>query len=77
MAESLFDDLMALYADSLGPPRRRELVSQLREPQSEAAQALAEIQRIARSEIDVAKVPGLEEIAAWEVRRPPKGGAEK
>ncbi len=76
MAESLFDDLMALYAGSLREPRRRELVRQLRDPRSDAAHALAEIQRIARSEIDVARVPGLEEIAAWDALRQPEGEAE-
>jgi hypothetical protein len=77
MEESLFDDLMALYAGSLDDPRRRELVKELQDPQSAAAHAVAEIQRIARREIDVAKVPGLEEIAAWEARwQQPGGGAE-
>jgi hypothetical protein len=69
MPESLLDDLMALYAGSLDDPRRRELVQELHDPQSEAARAAAEIRRIARSEIDLAKIPGLEEIAAWEARR--------
>jgi hypothetical protein len=75
MAESLFDDLMALYTGSLAGPRRRDLVEELHDPESDAAQTLARIQQIARGQIDVTKIPGLEEIAAWEARQEPRGEA--
>ncbi len=74
MPESLLHDLMALYAGSLHDPRRRELIEELHDPHSEAAQVAAEIRRIARSEIDLAKIPGLEEVAAWEARRQGRDG---
>jgi len=74
MPESLLHELMALYAGSLDDPRRRELVEQLHDPHSEAARAAAEIRRIARSKIDLAKIPGLEEIAALEGRRERRDG---
>lgn len=77
MPESLLHDLIGLYADSLDEQRRRELVEELRDPHSPVATGLAEIRRIARSEIDIAKIPGLEEIAAWEARWDEgRGGAE-
>ncbi len=74
MPESLLNDLMALYAGSLPDPRRRELLEALRDPHSDVAQAAAEIRRIARSQINLAKIPGLEEIAAWEARRDQRDG---
>ena len=62
------DDIAGLYAGDLPADRAWELRRELQDPHSEAIQLVEEMQRIARSEIDLHTIPGLEEIAALEDR---------
>ena len=69
------DDIAGFYAGELPAERSRALRRELQNPQSEATRLVAEMQRIARSEIDLHAIPGLEEIAALEDRLEKRLGA--
>ena len=62
------EDIVRLFADDLPPERHRQMLDEIRDPDSETAQALNGIQRLARSQIDLHTIPGLEEIALLEDR---------
>ena len=62
------EDIVGLYADDLPPERRRQMLDEIRDPDSETTQALGDIRQLARSEIELHAIPGLEEIASLEDR---------
>jgi hypothetical protein len=68
MCDEKMDEILALYTGALDADQRRRVIEELQIADSEASHALQKLQRLARSEIDIAKIPGLEDIAAWEER---------
>jgi hypothetical protein len=62
------DQLINLMAGTIDAAKRQELLSELRDRHSEASMVLKAIHSLARAQIDLAKIPGLEEIARMENR---------
>lgn len=62
------EDVVGLYCDSLSPERKAALLTDLKNPDSEIARVLEQVRDMARADIDIGLIPGLEEIAAREAR---------
>ena len=60
------DELGALLERASGDESREHLRSELADPNSLLSRAFAELQRVVRTEIDISKITGLEEVARLE-----------
>jgi hypothetical protein len=69
------DQLFALMGGTLDAATAEKLRAELRDPSSVAARLLEAIREVARAEIDLARIPGMEEIARFETRM--EGAGEK
>jgi hypothetical protein len=61
------DDLIDLYAGRVEEPwKHAHMIQELQDPTSELSKTAEEIRRIARTNIDISKIPGLEEVTIFE-----------
>jgi len=61
-------DVIGLYSGTLAPQRRAAMLEALRDPDSETGRKVTALRRIARTEIDLHRLPGMESIAELEDR---------
>lgn len=66
MLNEKIDEALTFMAAKMGDMQRMRFVEELQDPTSLACFAVNEISRLARGQIDISRIPGLQEVARWE-----------